>query len=1252
MSRMFCFQAMSFSQRPCFAMNYELSPYFPNQGATNLIEICGGTEDNRAVLMFVGDFRPYFYVACPRALTKDMLPLLALYLRSKQPCNIMALDILEAVEDAREYNPEKVRALRITLEAVGDVPRLRKLWLDAPNQGFAWSPDGSVASVMLFEELVWEADVRFELRFEIDIGAVPYCWLEVPEDKLIRATGAHSLEFCDVTLAVPNWRDIVVHAPEGEWARMSPVRTLCFDIECAGRKGVFPEPAIDPVCCVAFETFSRATGSETPLEAVLFTTGTGKLRFLGAEREQWLLETLYEPDASVRHMVPLGDEERRVIVPCKDERDMFAKMKRFIVSRRADHIPGYNSDVFDWPYLFARARALGIANNFLALNRNPRLLADAEDDNFQSKARGKSGSKNIVNSHFTSNDVLRSLQRELKLRQYTLNAVAKELLGEEKDDLHHSLITQYHYGTDEQQLALWKYNFQDVRLTSQLFFKRAIIVNQVGMARVTGVGVHDLITGGQQVKVHTLIVRQCLLDGYLAPTLPRDDPDADVAPKMYRAVRDDEEFMDDSDDDDNDDDDDEAGATCNEMLRVVNEAALERAREARAAAAAPKVDMPDLATPLPTLFSLKRLELKARRERIIQARRPPPDMGPKRKAGGSKVLISAKLQAENRKRASSGSASAAKRVAKYEGATVIEPMRGFYQLPITTQDFSSLYPSIMIERNLCYSTHVTKPHKCKHGNNMLYGFESIACGCVTQTPYGARFVTVAVREGLLPRILRNVLAARARVKAEQKTFAEKTDPMRYAVLEGRQLALKVTANSVYGFTGVSVGRMPCRDISASVTSYGRLMIEYIVDMVEARYQGRITNTIDPVLANIDFDATVVYGDTDSIMVLSGAKTVAEAIAFGKHAARFINALFAAMRMGNERALEHVRAQLPGWTGTVGDAIFEHSEQLVDGLVRASGTAISIVFEKALYPYLLIEKKRYVGGFYLRDSPQPDKVHQSGVESVRRDKCLFVSQLVDGIMQLLMKPGTHVNAVVEWAFKEMQRLASGDVRDEELIITRAYSKSVDDYAESSRASQPHLKVNVMREQREPGSGYILGSRIPYMYARTPELVARYGSRWSKKIRVIETVECPYHMHATGIAPFYEMYLENQVKKPIERIFDTIFGEGFTQKHMFAKLRLTARPLRSPMLKYFGTLPPLVPVDAPPLLASAAAAAAAVAEDDEPAPGPDKKPAAPRGQPVINAAQAIQKFKAKATQSTLSFGKLAPPPPAASAASAAK
>lgn len=52
---------------------------------------------------------------------------------------------------------------------------------------------------------------------------------------------------------------------------------------------------------------------------------------------------------------------------------------------------------------------------------------------------------------------------------------------------------------------------------------------------------------------------------------------------------------------------------------------------------------------------------------------------------------------------------------QFEGATVIEPIRGYYTDPIATLDFNSLYPSIMMAHNLCYTTLLHPSNKDKFG---------------------------------------------------------------------------------------------------------------------------------------------------------------------------------------------------------------------------------------------------------------------------------------------------------------------------------------------------------------------------------------------------------------------------------------------------------------------------------------------------------------------------------------------------------
>lgn len=117
----------------------------------------------------------------------------------------------------------------------------------------------------------------------------------------------------------------------------------------------------------------------------------------------------------------------------------------------------------------------------------------------------------------------------------------------------------------------------------------------------------------------------------------------------------------------------------------------------------------------------------------------------------------------------------------------------------------------MMAHNLCYSTLVPRHHRNK------YKPEDI-----TETPNGDLFVKQTTKKGILPMILEELIGARKKAKNE---LAKATDPFERAVLDGRQLALKISANSVYGFTGAQVGQLPCLPISSSVTSFGRVMIE-------------------------------------------------------------------------------------------------------------------------------------------------------------------------------------------------------------------------------------------------------------------------------------------------------------------------------------------------------------------------------------------------------------------------------------------
>jgi DNA polymerase elongation subunit (family B) len=181
---------------------------------------------------------------------------------------------------------------------------------------------------------------------------------------------------------------------------------------------------------------------------------------------------------------------------------------------------------------------------------------------------------------------------------------------------------------------------------------------------------------------------------------------------------------------------------------------------------------------------------------------------------------------------------------KFEGATVIDPDRGYYQHCVSVCDFNSLYPNIMRAHNLSYETHVDPADIA--GLDPATFHHSPA---VESRQRGHTFINGDVKDGILPRLLTALLEARKKAKRD---MAQTDDPVKKAVYNGRQLALKVSANAIYGFTGAPTAGMPMLQISEAVTSYGREMI------AESKRLAEQNITIANGYTN---DAKVIYGDS-------------------------------------------------------------------------------------------------------------------------------------------------------------------------------------------------------------------------------------------------------------------------------------------------------------------------------------------------------------------------------------------------------
>jgi DNA polymerase delta subunit 1 len=285
--------------------------------------------------------------------------------------------------------------------------------------------------------------------------------------------------------------------------------------------------------------------------------------------------------------------------------------------------------------------------------------------------------------------------------------------------------------------------------------------------------------------------------------------------------------------------------------------------------------------------------------------------------------------------------------------------------------------------------------------------------------------------GLLTNILEDLLSQRKIAKNDMKNT---NDPMKKMVFDGRQKALKTSANSVYGFTGAQMGMLPCLDISASVTGIGQEMIILTQQTVEKHYckaNGYL------------HDAKVIYGDTDSVMVNFGVSTIKEAMDLGLEAANMISKLFK--------------------------------------------PPIKLEFEKVFARYLLLAKKRYCGlKFELGDNLNgKGKLTSAGLETKRRDNCQLIRTMLSNILKMAIQDG-KIQESVEYTKNVIRDLLSNNIDINMLIITKSISKPIKSY----NGKVSHVELAKRMIERDPATAPKTGDRISYVIVKAGKNAKTY------------------------------------------------------------------------------------------------------------------------------------------------------------------
>uniref|UniRef100_A0A0E0EFX6 DNA polymerase zeta catalytic subunit n=1 Tax=Oryza meridionalis TaxID=40149 RepID=A0A0E0EFX6_9ORYZ len=302
---------------------------------------------------------------------------------------------------------------------------------------------------------------------------------------------------------------------------------------------------------------------------------------------------------------------------------------------------------------------------------------------------------------------------------------------------------------------------------------------------------------------------------------------------------------------------------------------------------------------------------------------------------------------------------------------VMEPESAFYSDPVVVLDFQSLYPSMIIAYNLCYSTCLGKVFPSK---SSVLGVSSYSAdpqkiadlkNRLLLTPNGVLYVQSEVRKGVLPRLLEEILSTRIMVKQAMKKLPASQKVLQ-RIFNARQLALKLIANVTYGYTAAGFsGRMPCAEIADSIVQCGRRTLETAISFVNQH----------PL-----WKARVVYGDTDR----------EEAFRIGKEIASSITAM--------------------------------------------NPDPVTLKFEKAYHPCFLLTKKRYVGYSYESPEQKEPIFDAKGIETVRRDTCPAVAKILEQSIRIMFEE-QDLAKVRSYLERQWTRILSGKISIQDFVFAK-------------------------------------------------------------------------------------------------------------------------------------------------------------------------------------------------------------------------
>lgn len=392
----------------------------------------------------------------------------------------------------------------------------------------------------------------------------------------------------------------------------------------------------------------------------------------------------------------------------------------------------------------------------------------------------------------------------------------------------------------------------------------------------------------------------------------------------------------------------------------------------------------------------------------------------------------------------------------------IEISKGIRELPAMYEDYIDLYDASKIDDKDYLTDFMIENEIGEEYRDTFMNIVRTSNGLPSVAPKEILKVFVVkkdYREGIFPKILFDLKKKRKEYKKQMAIAAENNDTINYDINDQRQQLIKVIMNSIYGILGSANGQLSCVEASAVITHFGRECVKKVGQYLA------------------DKGCTIIYGDTDSVMF-----------------------------------------QIPNYVEKdfdteVDQAVVDYVNNITKEINGWLPPPMQVEFEKVMH-MIPIKKKHYLGIKVYEDGKKIRKPIIRGLAAVRGDSTPFAQVLFTKFSQMIFE-NRNADDVTNFIKEEVDKLMTGKISNDMLTVSSTLSHNY-----KSKSSPMAVYADYLRKNNIPADP---GTKIPF-------LIAVGSEQKSYRMRPVDTDEKIDYKH----------YYERAIKS-IEIIYEKAFNK---------------------------------------------------------------------------------------------------------------